>query len=86
MIPISLPRCGGALCDPEGGKTEGVRRHIAQQLRFRKGEVSKEAELHRAEALASAAGQELQLQMRLSELQAKYEKLRDEGRLPPDVG
>jgi len=59
-------------------ETQKQRRHIAQQLRGRKGEVANEAELHRAEALASAAGQELQLQMRLSEVQAKYEKLRDE--------
>jgi chromosome segregation ATPase len=59
-------------------ETQKQRRHIAQQLRLKKGEVAKEAELHRAEALASSAGQELQLQMRLSELQAKYEKLRDE--------
>lgn len=59
-------------------ETQKQRRHISQQLRGKKAELAKESELHRAEALASAAGQELQLQMRLSELQAKYEKLRDE--------
>jgi len=54
------------------------RRHVAQQLRARKKELTAEVELHRSEALASGAGQELQLQMRLSELQGKYDRLREE--------
>ena len=62
-------------------ETQKQRRHVAQQLRTKKTELSKESELHRAEALASSAGQELQLQMRLSELQAKYEKLCQIGAL-----
>jgi chromosome segregation ATPase len=58
--------------------TQRQRRQIAQQLRAKKQELTAEIELHRAEALASNAGQELQLQIRLSELQGKYERLKEE--------
>lgn len=59
-------------------ETQRQRRQIAQQLRAKKQELTAEIELHRAEALASGAGEELQLQMRLSELQGKYERLRED--------
>jgi chromosome segregation ATPase len=58
--------------------TQKQRRHIAQQLRARKNELVAEVELHRAEALCSSHGEELQLQIRLSELQAKYDRVREE--------
>lgn len=59
--------------------TEKQRRHLAQQLRTKRKELLAEIELHRAEALSSSAGQQVQLQMRLTELQSKYERLRDEA-------
>ena len=59
-------------------ETQRQRRHIAQQLRAKKHELTSEIELHRAEALASASGQEVQLQMRLSEMQGKYDRLKEE--------
>ena len=59
-------------------ETQRQRRHIAQQLRAKKHELTSEIELHRAEALASASGQEVQQQMRLAELQGKYERLKEE--------
>lgn len=54
------------------------RRHIAQQLRARKKELAAEVELHRSEILSSAQGQELQLQIRLTELQARFERIQEE--------
>jgi hypothetical protein len=54
------------------------RRHVAQQLRARKKELVAEIELHRSEVLASAQGQELQLQVRLTELQARFDRLQEE--------
>lgn len=54
------------------------RRHVAQQLRARKKELAAEIELHRSEILASAQGPELQLQIRLTELQARFERLQEE--------
>jgi chromosome segregation ATPase len=59
-------------------ETQRQRRHIAQQLRAKKHELTSEIELHRAEALASASGQEVQQQMRLAELQGKYDRLKEE--------
>lgn len=59
--------------------TEKQRRHLAQQLRTKRKELLAEIELHRAEALSSSAGQQVQLQMRLTELQSKYERLRDDA-------
>jgi chromosome segregation ATPase len=59
-------------------ETQRQRRHVAQQLRAKKHELTSEIELHRAEALASASGQEVQLQMRLSEMQGKYDRLKEE--------
>jgi hypothetical protein len=58
--------------------TQRQRRQIAQQLRAKKQELTTEIDLHRAEALASASGQELQIQMKLSEMQGKYERLKEE--------
>ena len=55
------------------------RRSIARQLRARKAELTVELELLRAEAKASPAGQDFDLQMRLSELQGKCERLREEA-------
>jgi chromosome segregation ATPase len=54
------------------------RRHIAQQLRSRKKELTADAELQRSQTLASGAGEEMQLKMRLSELQGKYDRLQEE--------
>jgi hypothetical protein len=54
------------------------RRHIAGELRSRKQQLAAELELHRAEMAASGAGQDLQLQLKLSELQGKYDRLREE--------
>lgn len=59
-------------------ETHKQRRHVAQQLRARKKELVAEIELHRSEILASAQGQELQLQIRLTELQARFERLQEE--------
>jgi chromosome segregation ATPase len=59
-------------------ESQKQRRHVAQQLRSRKKELAAEIELHRSEALSSAQGQELQLQMRLTELQARFDRLQDE--------
>jgi chromosome segregation ATPase len=59
-------------------ESQKQRRHIAQQLRARKKELAAEIELHRSEILASAQGQELQLQIRLTELQARFERLQEE--------
>lgn len=54
------------------------RRHIAQQLRSRKKELTAEVELHRSEAQATGAGAEHQMQLRLSELQGKYDRISEE--------
>jgi chromosome segregation ATPase len=59
-------------------ESQKQRRHIAQQLRARKKELAAEVELHRSEILASAQGQELQLQIRLTELQTRFERLQEE--------
>jgi hypothetical protein len=59
-------------------ETQRQRRHVAQQLRAQKKEVVAQAELQRAQVAASAAGQDLQLQTRLSEVQGKYDRLREE--------
>jgi len=72
-----LERSRAALTEREQ-ETQRQRRHIAQQLRARKNELVAEIELHRAEALRSSHGEELQLQIRLSELQAKYDRAREE--------
>ncbi len=72
-----LERDRAALLDREQ-ETQRQRRHVAQQLRSRKNELVAEIELHRAEALCSSHGEELQLQIRLSELQAKYDRAREE--------
>jgi len=54
------------------------RRHTAQQIRAKKKELATEADLQRAQATASGAGQDAQLQARLSELQSKYDRLRED--------
>jgi hypothetical protein len=54
------------------------RRHIAHQLRARKKELAAEIEVHRAEMQASASGQDLQLQVKLAELQGRYDRLRED--------
>lgn len=54
------------------------RRTIAQQLRARKNELAAEAELVRSQAATAGAGQDLELQLRLSELQGKYERLKED--------
>jgi chromosome segregation ATPase len=59
-------------------QTKRQRKNAAQQLRARKNELTAEAELNRVQAAASGAGQDMQLQMRLSELQGKYDHLRSE--------
>jgi chromosome segregation ATPase len=59
-------------------ESQKQRRHIAQQLRARKKELAAEVELHRSEILSSAQGQELQLQIRLTELQARFERIQEE--------
>ena len=58
--------------------TQRQRRTIAQQFRARKNELASEAELIRAQAAAVGSGQDLELQLRLSELQGKYERLKEE--------
>ena len=59
-------------------QTKRQRKNASQQLRARKNELTAEAELNRVQAAASGAGQDLQLQLRLSELQGKYDHLRGE--------
>jgi hypothetical protein len=59
-------------------QTQRQRRHIAQQLRSKKKELTAEAQLQRAQAAAVGAGKDGHLQGRLLELQAKYDRLRDE--------
>jgi chromosome segregation ATPase len=54
------------------------RRHVAQQLRSRKKELTAEIELNRSQAMATGAGAEHEVQLRLSELQGKYDRLREE--------
>jgi hypothetical protein len=54
------------------------RQSVSKQLRARKNELAAEAEQIRAQAAAAGAGQDLELQLRLSELQGKYQHLRDE--------
>jgi hypothetical protein len=58
-------------------ETQRQRRQIAQQLRAKKNDLAAEAELHRAEAAAAGSGDDLQLQLKLSELQGKYEQLKE---------
>jgi len=77
LTRAELERNRTALAEREQ-ETQRQRRHIAQQLRARKNELVAEVELHRAEALRSSHGEELQLQIRLSELQAKYDRVREE--------
>jgi chromosome segregation ATPase len=59
-------------------QTKRQRKNASQQLRARKNELTAEAELNRVQAAASGAGQDMQLQLRLSELQGKYDHLRGE--------
>lgn len=59
-------------------QTQKQRRAISKQLRARKAELVSELALLRAEAKSSSAGQELELQLRLSELQGKYERLKED--------
>lgn len=64
--------------DERQKETQRQRRQIAQQLRAKKHELTAEIERHRSEALAGGAGQEVQLQLRLAELQGKLERMSDD--------
>lgn len=70
--------CDQAALTERDRESQKQRRHIAQQLRARKKELAAEIELHRSEALSSAQGQELQLQMRLTDLQSRFDRLQEE--------
>src|SRR5262245_16568944 len=59
-------------------ETKRQRRHVAQQTRAKRKDLTAEAELHRAQTAAAGSGQDMQLQSRLSELQGKYDRLREE--------
>ncbi|WP_425615563.1 hypothetical protein NA78x_005488 [Anatilimnocola sp. NA78] len=75
-----LTRDLNALADRDR-ESQKQRRHVAQQLRARKKELTAEIELHRSEILSSAQGQELQLQLRLTELQGRFDRLQEEATL-----
>ena len=59
-------------------ETRRQRQAAAQQLRARKNELAAEAELIRASAASTGAEQDMQLQLRVSELQGKCDQLREE--------
>jgi len=60
-------------------QTQKQRRSLAQQIRARKNDVAAEAELNRAQVAAAGNGQDMQLQLRISELQGKYDRLKEEA-------